>query len=327
MPNRWPGTAHSCAVERSRRIPKNRPRSNFGHGRSPCLTAGALVLLVALAVGIPTAAGQDVPVPSAPAGETQGAAPAPPVAAPAPAPAATAPVTAAPRMVALRLRVGSRGDAVRDLQRELRRRGQRIAVDGAFGPATKKAVKRMQKRFRMKQTGVADAKLLKRLGLPTRAAAAARAAPAATPVPAATGYLKIFPVAGEYSYFDDYGAPRGQGVHEGIDIMADRGTPLVAVDDGTISKMTRTESGLGGICMWLRRADGVQYYYAHMESIAEGLEVGSRISVGQVVGGVGNTGDARSAAPHLHFEIRNAWTPINPYPHLQAVDPTARAGS
>ena len=270
------------------------------------------------------AAGQNVDVPSAPASDTQGAAPAPPVADPAPAPAATAPATAARRMVAMRLRIGSRGDAVRDLQRELRRRGQRIAVDGAFGRATKKAVKRMQKRFRMKRSGIADAKLLKRLGLPTRAAAAA---PAATRVPAATGYLKIFPVAGEYSYFDDYGAPRGQGRHQGIDIMADRGTPLVAVDDGSISKMTRTESGLGGIYIWLRRADGVQYYYAHMDSIAEGLAVGSRISVGQVVGAIGNTGDARSASPHVHFEIRNAWTPINPYPHLQAVDPTARTAA
>jgi murein DD-endopeptidase MepM/ murein hydrolase activator NlpD len=91
--------------------------------------------------------------------------------------------------------------------------------------------------------------------------------------------------------------------------------------------MSRAETGLGGIYVWLRRADGVQYYYAHMESIAEGLEVGSRITVGQVLGGVGNSGDARGAPPHLHFEIRHAWTPINPYPHLQAVDPTARAAS
>ncbi len=94
-----------------------------------------------------------------------------------------------------------------------------------------------------------------------------------------------------------------------------------------ISKMTRVETGLGGLYIWLKRADGVQYYYAHMDSIAEGLAAGSRITVGQVVGAVGNTGDARHGAPHLHFEIRIAWTPINPYPHLQAVDPAARAAS
>jgi murein DD-endopeptidase MepM/ murein hydrolase activator NlpD len=225
--------------------------------------------------------------------------------------------------VPVRLRVGSRGNAVRDLQRELRRRGQRIAVDGAFGPATKLAVKRIQKRFGMRATGVADGKLLKRLGLPTRTVANAPAR-SATRVPGATPYLKLFPVAGEYTYFDDYGAPRGSGVHQGIDIMADRNTPLVAVDEGVIAKMASVETGLGGIYVWLRRADGVQYYYAHMESIAEGLEVGSRITVGQVLGGVGNSGDARHGGTHLHFEIRNEWTPINPYPHLQAVDPTAR---
>ena len=86
----------------------------------------------------------------------------------------------------MRLRIGSRGDAVRDLQRELRRRGLRVAVDGAFGPQTKRAVKRMQKRFRMRATGIADAKLLKRLGLPTRTVATAPATPAAPAVPPGT---------------------------------------------------------------------------------------------------------------------------------------------
>ena len=289
------------------------------------MTPGILLLLAAVALGAFAATAQAVEVPSAPAVEAQGAAPAPP--APAPAPVAPAPVTTTPATtVAVRLRIGSKGSAVRDLQRALRKRGLRVTVDGAFGPQTKRAVKLMQKRFRMTATGIADAKLLKRLGLPTRTAAAAPATPA-TPVPGASPYLKVFPVAGDYTYFDDYGAPRGQGVHQGIDIMADRNTPAVAVDDGVISKMTRVETGLGGIYVWLRRADGVQYYYAHLQAVAEGLNVGSRITVGQVVGFVGNTGDARSAPTHLHFEIRNEWTPINPYPHLQAVDPTAHAAS
>jgi murein DD-endopeptidase MepM/ murein hydrolase activator NlpD len=301
---------------------QNRTRAVHGRGRIPRLTPWVLVLLTFAALGASTAAAQSVEVPSAPATATEGASPAP---AQAPAPAATAPAAATTRSAPVRLRIGSRGQAVRDLQRELRRRGVRIAVDGSFGPATKRAVMRIQKRFRMKPTGIVGPKLLKRLGLPTRTAAAAPATPAATP--GTTTYLKVFPVSGEYTYFDDYGAPRGQGTHQGIDIMADRGTPLVAVDDGVIAKMSRTETGLGGVYVWLKRADGVQYYYAHLHTIAQGLEVGSRISVGQVVGTVGNTGDARSAPPHLHFEIRNAWTPINPYPHLQAVDSTARAAS
>ncbi len=300
---------------------QNRPRTVHGHGRIPRLTAWVLVLLTIAATGAFAAAAYSVEVPSAPATATEGAAPAPPQA---PAPAATAPATTT-RSVPIRLRLGSRGDAVRDLQRELRRRGARIAVNGSFGPATKRAVIRIQKRFGMKRTGIVGPKLLRRLGLPSRTAAAA---PAAAPAaPATTTYLKVFPVSGEYTYFDDFGAPRGQRSHQGIDIMADRGTPLVAVNDGVIAKLSRAETSLGGVYVWLRRADGVQYYYAHMDAIAEGLEVGTRISVGQVVGTVGNTGDARSAPPHLHFEIRNAWTPINPYPHLQAVDPTARAAS
>lgn len=315
---------HRRAPVRGRKEPKvqNRPRVVDGHGRIPRWTPGVLVLLILLVAGASAAAAQSVELPSAPAEATEGAAPAPPQA-PAPA-AATAPAVAT-RSVPITLRIGSRGDAVLDLQRELRRRGQRIAVDGAYGPATKRAVKRIQKRLRMKRTGIVGPKLLKRLGLPTRTAAAAPA-PAPT-TPSTTTYLKVFPVQGDYSYFDDYGAPRGSGSHQGNDIMADRGTPLVAVDDGVISKMSRAETGLGGIYIWLKRADGVQYYYAHMDSIAEGLEDGARITVGQVVGTVGNTGDARGAPPHLHFEIRHAWTPINPYPHLQAVDPTARTAS
>ena len=219
----------------------------------------------------------------------------------------------------LRLRIGSVGAAVRDLQRELRRRGIPVKVDGAFGPATKKAVKRMQKRLHMKATGIADTPLLKRLGLQTRAAASA---PAAAPATLTTSqYLKVFPVVGKYQYTDDFGAPRHQGPHQGIDIMADRNTPLVAVADAVVSRLSRVEDGLGGIYVWLRRADGVEFYYAHMDSIATGLAEGSKVTAGQVIGAVGNTGDARYGATHCHFEIRLNGTPIDPYPHLVAVDP------
>jgi murein DD-endopeptidase MepM/ murein hydrolase activator NlpD len=221
--------------------------------------------------------------------------------------------------------MGSRGQAVRDLQRELRRRGARIVVDGAFGPATKRAVKRIQKRFKLKPTGVANPRLLKRLGLRTRTAAAAPAPAATLVAPGTSIYLQVFPVQGDYTYSDDFGAARHQGSHEGVDIMADRGTPLVAVASGTINRLTRTETGLGGIYVWLERADGTEYYYAHMNAIAPGLDAGSKVAAGQVIGTVGNTGDARYGAPHLHFEIRPAGSsPIDPYSHLVTVDPTAR---
>ena len=271
--------------------------------------AGVLVVATALALGVAsTAAADEVQLPPAPGAATApGAAPAP--AAPAAAPAATAPVA---RTVAVRLRIGSVGAAVRDLQRELRRRGIPVKVDGEFGPATKKAVKRMQKRLGMAPTGVADTPLLKRLGLQTRAAASA---PATAPAAATTAqYLKVFPVVGKYQYTDDFGEPRHQGPHQGVDIMADRNTPLVAVADAVVSRLSRVEDGLGGIYVWLRRADGVEFYYAHMDSIATGLVEGSRVTAGQVIGAVGNSGDARYGATHCHFEIRPNGTPIDPYP-------------
>lgn len=273
--------------------------------------AVALAAVVGL-VGATDAVSADVAIPAPLSGETQGAQLPPPTPSP---PVAPQPPTT-PEMVRA-LRVGSRGAAVRDLQRELRRRGARIAVDGAFGPATKQAVKWIQRRLGLPRTGVADAKLIARLGLRVRSTAGARAVVR----PTRGQYVQVFPVAGPHSYSDDWGAPRAQGRHEGTDIMADRHTPLVAADTGVISKISRTETGLGGIYLWIRRPDGIQFYYAHMQSIAEGLELGSAVTAGQVVGTVGNSGDARYGATHVHFEIRRDWTPFNPYPELLGVDP------
>ena len=268
-----------------------------------------------------TAAADEVELPPAPGAATApGAAPAP--AAPAATPATPAP--AAPTVV-VRLRIGSEGPAVRDLQRELRRRGIPVKVDGEFGPATKRAVQRMQKRLKMAPTGIADTRLLKRLGLQTRAAAST---PAAAPALTTSQYLKVFPVSGEYQYTDDFGVPRHQGAHQGVDLMADRNTPLVAVADAVVNRLSRVDSGLGGINVWLKRPDGVEFYYAHMESVATGLEEGATVMAGQVIGAVGNSGDARYGATHLHFEIRpDGRTPINPYPHLVAVDPERAAAA
>jgi murein DD-endopeptidase MepM/ murein hydrolase activator NlpD len=283
--------------------------------------AGVLVTVVAIALGAASpAAADEVELPPAPGAATApGAAPAPP--APVAAPAATGSVA---RTVGVRLRIGSEGPAVRDLQRELRRRGIRVAVDGEFGPATKRAVKLMQKRLRMRPTGIADARLLKRLGLQMRAAASA---PAATPALTTSQYLQVFPVSGTYQYSDDFGEPRHQGAHQGVDVMAARNTPLVAVADAVVNRLSRTDTGLGGINVWLERPDGVEFYYAHMESIAAGLAEGAKVTAGQVIGAVGNSGDARYGATHLHFEIRPGGTPIDPYPHLVAVDPERAAAA
>ena len=275
-----------------------------------------------LSIGAATAVAQDVPIPTPSAATTApGAAPAPSGAT---APAAAAPATApAPAPVAATLatlRIGSTGQAVKDLQTALRKRGLRVAVDGAFGPATRRAVRIVQRRMRLRPTGVAGPALLKRLGV--RAKLSAATAPTPVVLRGASPYLSVFPVGGTHTYSDDFGAPRHQGRHEGVDIMAARGTPLLAVDDATVIRLSRVDTGLGGISLWLERADGTQYYYAHMTSIADGLDVGSKVGVGQLVGTVGNTGDARYGATHLHFEIHpGGGAATDPYPHLRAVDP------
>jgi murein DD-endopeptidase MepM/ murein hydrolase activator NlpD len=273
---------------------------------------------------VPALAQVEVPTDGASSSGTAAAPPPPTGAAPAPATTAPAATTVAPKATPVVLRIGSYGAAVRDLQRELRRRGIKVTVDGAFGPATKKAVKRIQKRFKMKQTGIADAKLLKKLGLQVRVTAGATTPVQPTVLPGRSPYLDVFPLVGDYTYSDDFGAPRHQGRHEGVDIMADRNTPIVAVTNATVERLTRVETGLGGIYVWLRRSDGTEYYFAHMNTIATGLEAGQQVTAGQVIGAVGNTGDARYGATHLHFEIRPGGSPIDPYPHLVAVDPTAR---
>ena len=130
----------------------------------------------------------------------------------------------------------------------------------------------------------------------------------------------VFPVQGPNSFTNTWGYPRGGGrTHQGTDIMSPRGTPVVAVVNGTVSRAKPVESGLGGITIWLDGNDRNSYYYAHLSRIEGGISSGTRVGAGQVIGYVGNTGDARSTDPHLHFEIRpGGGSPINPYATLVA---------
>lgn len=135
----------------------------------------------------------------------------------------------------------------------------------------------------------------------------------------------VFPVAEPFSrpLIDSFGFPRMPGTpdehwHEGIDIFAPAGTPLVATERGVI---TRVGSGrLGGLTVWLRGESGAHWYYAHLQSHASGLVVGMVVDAGQVVGYVGNTGNAVSTPPHLHLELHpDGSGPVNPYPLLSVV--------
>lgn len=138
-----------------------------------------------------------------------------------------------------------------------------------------------------------------------------------------------FPVRAPYSYGDSWGAPRMVGTeyyhrHEGTDIFALGGTPVVAVVDGVVEKVGTAV--LGGIKLWLRSpGDDWTYFYAHLAGYAPGIRDGLRVRKGDVLGYVGNTGNARGTPPHLHFETHvPSGEPVNPHPILKRVDPLGR---
>jgi murein DD-endopeptidase MepM/ murein hydrolase activator NlpD len=134
----------------------------------------------------------------------------------------------------------------------------------------------------------------------------------------------VFPVAGPHSYSDTFGAPRMFGtsyahLHQGTDIFASSGTPLVAVERGVVFSMG--SDVLGGTKLWLQGASGTKYYYAHLSAFAEGMASGTVVSAGDVVGFVGNTGNAATTPAHCHFEVHpNGGPAVNPYPLLKIVD-------
>lgn len=125
---------------------------------------------------------------------------------------------------------------------------------------------------------------------------------------------KACPVNGAVSFTDTWGAPRSGGrTHQGVDMIAARGTPLAAIESGFIRRMGN--GGLGGITIYLNGDGGDEYYYAHLDAWAAGLSVGQSVSAGETIGYVGNTGNAQYTIPHLHFEFHpGGGAPVNPYP-------------
>jgi murein DD-endopeptidase MepM/ murein hydrolase activator NlpD len=120
---------------------------------------------------------------------------------------------------------------------------------------------------------------------------------------------------------DNFAEPRGSLRHEALDILAPRGTPVVAVDDGVVSKLFT--SVRGGLTVYQFDPGGAYcYYYAHLDRYAEGLAEGQPLRKGQRVGYVGTTGNAPPNTPHLHFTIfklgpeKRWWqgVALNPYP-------------
>ena len=126
-----------------------------------------------------------------------------------------------------------------------------------------------------------------------------------------------FPVAGLASWSDDWGACRGAGCersHEGLDIFAAEGTPLVATADGVVTQ--KYVGDLPGISLEIQDAQGIQYFYAHLSAWAEPIQVGDTVHVGQVIGYIGNTGNAITTPHHVHLEIQPGGIPVPPKPFV-----------
>jgi murein DD-endopeptidase MepM/ murein hydrolase activator NlpD len=144
------------------------------------------------------------------------------------------------------------------------------------------------------------------------------------------------PVAGipPASLSDQYTQGRAGHTHEAIDILAPAGTPVVAVDDGRITKLFTSKPG--GLTVYQYDPQGrLAYYYAHLQRYADGLHEGMDVKRGQVVGYVGSSGNADARVPHLHFAVFRLGTParwwegeaVNPYPALSRAQVTAQVAS
>jgi len=144
-----------------------------------------------------------------------------------------------------------------------------------------------------------------------------------------------FPVSGGAGYSNDWHAPRSGGrLHMGNDLFAPKHTPLVAVADGRVSWLRISEEGiLSGRMLTIRGDDGWSYRYIHLNNdnvgsddgqapanltVAPGIRLGARVTRGQVVAFVGDSGNAEGTAPHVHFEVLGAdGAQVNPFPSLQ----------
>ena len=228
--------------------------------------------------------------------------------APAPAPAAVS-IASTPTLLdssALPAR-GNRGDAVRTLQKALINAGIEVkgGADGVFGGATFVALQKFQTANALSVTGTLTTQTAVKLGLV--------AAPAVA--------ISVFPVQGLCSYENTWHAPRGNGrKHLGVDIIAKEGKLLYAVADGTITKLyTEASDKLAGNGVRLTMADGTYFFYGHMQKIADGMTIGTKVKAGQVVGYLGKTGG--TTTPHLHLEVHPlGGAAIDPTPVVAAVD-------
>ena len=205
---------------------------------------------------------------------------------------------------------GQKGDAVRLVQEKLVANSIEVkgGVDGIFGAATAISLAAFQTARGLNVTSAVD--------MPTAIALGVLPDLATLGIPE----IKVFPSQGRCSFVDSWQWERSGGRrHEGVDIMGPKGLALYAVLDGTITKMYGAQSTLSGNALRLTTADGTYFFYAHLDSFAAGIAIGSVVRAGQIIGYMGSTGAAGSS--HLHFEVHPLGGPaVNPYPIVKAVD-------
>ncbi len=329
VPRRYPAALRGTP---EREIPSAAPRASRSYAR-----LAVVAVLTAVGTASPALAGTvppPGPLPQSPSDSAVVPVPAAPAPAPAPAPGdavvpvpapgnaaapadavAVAPATPAPvaKQASLPLRKGVRGPLVKDMQRELRRRGQRIAVDGAYGTGTVRAVANMQRRFHMAPNGRANARFLRRLGLQSLSTAGTTTAPAVdTAVLPSWVRMEAWPAPGDVT--SPFGMRWGR-MHEGIDIANRTSPPVTAALPGRVT-FAGWESGYGNLVV-LNHGNGLETAYGHLASIT--VKRGDVAATGQQLGVMGSTG--RSTGIHLHFEVRVNGAPFNPLAALPARTP------
>lgn len=204
---------------------------------------------------------------------------------------------------------GQQSEAVRSVQSALMATGTEVkgGADGVFGIATVIAIGKFQESQNLPVTKTLDVRTAIALGI----------------LPSVENMgitsIKVFPVQGLCSFIDSWHQPRSGGrLHIGVDITAATGKALYAAVDGVISQVT-VGGALSGNAVRLSQSDGTYFFYAHMDSFAPGIAVGTQVRAGQIIGYVGATGNA--GGPHLHFEVHPfGGDAVNPYPVVKVVD-------
>jgi len=123
---------------------------------------------------------------------------------------------------------------------------------------------------------------------------------------------------------DTWGGPRGGGRrHQGTDIFARRGSAVTSATRGLVVRIG--DHGIGGRHVWVLGPGGERHYYAHLDDWAEGLHAYQRVEAGEVLGFVGDTGNARGTPPHLHYGIYGGSGAMNPHPRLRDAETAGSA--